>query len=111
MPSALPVPSKGALRALRNIALGTSCTVAFTAGMLTEDRRRRIRSAKLVHDNAKKLKSSKQYHESSAHLAETFEEQVLRFKDDGFWQAGNSASSSPQSSEVLAAGDQSAEKR
>ncbi|KAG4027106.1 hypothetical protein MFRU_033g00760 [Monilinia fructicola] len=108
MPSALPVPSKGALRALRNIALGTSCTVAFTAGMLTEDRRRRIRSAKLVHDNAKKLKSSKQYHESSAHLAETFEEQVLRFKDDGFWQAGNSASSSPQSSEVLAAGDQSA---
>ncbi|KAI9645278.1 hypothetical protein NHQ30_006013 [Ciborinia camelliae] len=110
MPSALPVPSKGALRALRNIALGTSCTVAFSTGMLTEDRRRRIHGAKLVHDNAKKLKSSKQYHESSAHLAETFEEQVLRYKDDGFWQAGSTASKNAQSSEVVVPGDQTAVK-
>ncbi|QSZ31106.1 hypothetical protein DSL72_000667 [Monilinia vaccinii-corymbosi] len=106
MPSALPVPSKGALRALRNIALGTSCTVAFSAGMLTEDRRRRIHGAKLVHDNAKKLRSSRQYHESSARLAETFEEHVLRYKDDGFWQAGSTALSNAQSSEVVVTGDQ-----
>lgn len=110
MPSALPVPSKGALRALRNIALGTSCTVAFSTGMLTEDRRRRIHGAKLVHDNAKKLRSSRQYHESSAHLAETFEEQVLRYKDDGFWQAGSTVSSNAQSPEVIVVGDQTAGK-
>ncbi|APA07363.1 hypothetical protein SS1G_13061 [Sclerotinia sclerotiorum 1980 UF-70] len=108
MPSALPVPSKGALRALRNIALGTSCTVAFSTGMLTEDRRRRIHGAKLVHDNAKKLKSSRHYHESSSHLAETFEEQVLRYKDDGFWQAGSTASSDAQSSEVVLVKDKTA---
>ncbi|CCD55636.1 hypothetical protein BofuT4_P154480.1 [Botrytis cinerea T4] len=101
MPSALPVPSKGALRALRNIALGTSCTVAFSTGMLTEDRRRRIHGAKLVHDNAKKLKSARQYHEPSAHLAETFEEQVLRYKDDGFWQAGSTALGNVTSAEEI----------
>lgn len=110
MPSALPVPSKGALRALRNIALGTSCTVAFSAGMLTEDRRRRIRGARLVYDNAKKLKSSKQYHESNAHLAETCEEQVLRYKDDAFWQASSTASTNPPNSEVVDAGDQTPSK-
>ncbi|ESZ94186.1 hypothetical protein SBOR_5412 [Sclerotinia borealis F-4128] len=111
MPSALPVPSKSALRALRNIALGTSCTVAFSTGMLTEDRRRRIHGAKLVHDNAKKLRSSRQYHDSNVHLADTFEEQVSRYKDDGFWEAGRStALSNAQSSEVVVAVGQTAGK-
>jgi hypothetical protein len=68
MPSTLPVPSKGALRTLRHLALGTSCTVAFSAGLLTEDRRRRISSAREVHDNARKIKAAKGYHHGSGRL-------------------------------------------
>lgn len=85
MPATLPVPSKGALRALRKLALGTSCTVAFSAGILTEDRRRRIHAARQVHDNAKKLKSSRKYHSAGAAVAETFDEQVLGYRDDRTW--------------------------
>lgn len=66
MPASLPVPSKGALRTLRHLALGTSCTVALGAGLLTEDRRRRIHAARTVRDNGKKLKSAKQYHTGGA---------------------------------------------
>ena len=90
MPSTLPVPSKGALRTLRALALGTSCTVVFTAGVLTVDQRRRILAARQVHNNAKKLKASRQYHDSRLQLAETFEEQILRYRDDAFWLAGQS---------------------
>ena len=87
MPNTLPVPSEAALRALRNLALGTSCTVAFTAGLLTEDRRRRIHVAREVHANAKKLRSSRKYHSAASPSAESSEEQGLRYRDDGFWQA------------------------
>lgn len=87
MPITLPVPSKGALRTLRNLALGTSCTVAFSAGLLTEDRRRRINTAREIHDNAKKLKSSRKYHSTGTAVLDTFENQVMRFRDEGFWQA------------------------
>ena len=66
MPNSLPVPSKGALRTLRHLALGTSCTFALGAGLLTEDRRRRIHAAQTVRDNSKKLKSAKQYHNGRA---------------------------------------------
>lgn len=94
MPATLPVPSKGALRALRNLALGTSCTVAAGAGLLTEDRRRRIHSAKQVYENAQKLKSfksSKGYHSSAA--IESFEEQASRHGEDAFWLPSNVAKS------------------
>jgi hypothetical protein len=90
MPNTLPVPSKAALRTLRSLALGTSCTVAFTTGLLTEDRRRRIHAAREVHANAKKLKSSRKYHSAGSPTAESFEEQVMRYRDDGFWQANDS---------------------
>lgn len=87
MPPTLPIPSKGALRTLRNLALGTTCTIAFTTGVLTEDRRRRIHSAQKVRDNAKKIKASRNYHGSGA--AEAIEEKIMRNQDDCFWQVGS----------------------
>lgn len=89
MPTTLPVPSKGALRALRGLALGTSCTIAISAGLLTEDRRRRIHAAREVHDNAKKLKSSRKYHSAGTTVLETFEDQLLRYREDAFWLPSN----------------------
>ena len=74
MPTSLPVPSKGALRTLRHLALGTSCTVALGAGLLTEDRRRRIHAARTVRDNGKKLKSAKQYHVGRASITELLDD-------------------------------------
>lgn len=98
MPSTLPIPSKGALRTLRNLALGTSCTVAFTTGVLTEDRRRRIHSVQKVHDNAKKIKSSRHYHGSGA--SEAIEAQIMRNTDEGFWQTGRPLSAAVASAET-----------
>jgi hypothetical protein len=95
MPTTLPVPSKGALRALRNLALGTSCTLALSAGLLTEDRRRRIRVAREVHDNAKKLKSSRKYHSTGKTVIETFEDKLLRYREDAFWLPSNVLKSTP----------------
>jgi hypothetical protein len=89
MPTTLPVPSKSALRALRSLALGTSCTVALSAGLLTEDRRRRIRAAREVHDNAKKLKASRQYHSTNTAALETFGDQLLRYREDAIWLPSN----------------------
>jgi hypothetical protein len=94
MPTTLPVPSKGSLRALRNLALGTSCTLALSAGLLTEDRRRRIHAAREVHDNAKKLKSSRKYHSAGMTAIDTFEGQLLRHQEDTFWLPSNVAKSS-----------------
>ncbi|KUJ14405.1 uncharacterized protein LY89DRAFT_620853 [Mollisia scopiformis] len=89
MPASLPVPSKGALRALRNLALGTSCTVAISTGLLTEDRRRRINTAREVHNNAKKLKSARRYHSAGGVTIETFEEHALKYRDEAFWLPSN----------------------
>jgi hypothetical protein len=91
MPTTLPVPSKGALRTLRHLALGTSCTLAISAGLLTEDRRRRIHAAREVHDNAKKLKASRNYHSNGTVALESFEEQAIRYQDDAYWLPSNVA--------------------
>src|SRR6266487_1066956 len=101
MPTTLPVPSKGALRMLRNLALGTSCTVAFSAGLLTEDRRRRIHAAREVHDNAKKLKSSRKYHSTGTATVESFEDQVLRYREDAFWLPSKVAKSKAAAGTIL----------
>jgi pentatricopeptide repeat protein len=93
MPTSLPVPSKGALRTLRHLALGTSCTVAFSAGLLTEDRRRRIHAAREVHDNAKKLKSSRKYHSAGTIPIEIFEEQAILHQNDAYWLPSKVAAS------------------
>jgi hypothetical protein len=79
MPSKIPVPSKGALKALRTLALGTSCTIAFSVGVITEDRRRRIHSAREVQENAKKLKASRNYHSGGLSSLPVFEEEVARY--------------------------------
>ncbi|KAJ8126678.1 hypothetical protein O1611_g6960 [Lasiodiplodia mahajangana] len=55
----LPLPSKGALRALRSLAFGTSCAI----GVIVEDRRRRISTLHTAVANKKKLKASRQYHQ------------------------------------------------
>jgi hypothetical protein len=89
MSSSLPVPSKGALRALRHIALGTSCTVAFGAGLITEDRRRRIHTAREASDNARRLKTSRKYHSAGLSVANTFEEQVENYCKYGPWKGGD----------------------
>ncbi|KAI0447703.1 hypothetical protein F4803DRAFT_497171 [Xylaria telfairii] len=54
----LPLPSKAAIRALRSIALGTSCVI----GVIVEDRRRRISTLQTAVENKHKLRSSRQYH-------------------------------------------------
>lgn len=86
MPTNLPVPSKGALRALRHLALGTSCTIAFGAGMISEDRRRRIRSAREIHGNAQKIKTSRSYYSAGRALIDTLDDQVV---DESIWLAGD----------------------
>ncbi|KAG9244817.1 hypothetical protein BJ878DRAFT_504379 [Calycina marina] len=77
MSNNLPVPSPGALRTLRHLAFGTSCTVGLGAGLLTEDRRRRIHAARIVRDNGNKLRSAKQYHNGGAAITEVFEDPVV----------------------------------
>lgn len=62
MSAPVPVPSKAAIRALRGLVLGTTCTLA----LVTEDRRRRINTARRVLSNGERLKSSAQYHSSAA---------------------------------------------
>ncbi|KAF4632282.1 hypothetical protein G7Y89_g5845 [Cudoniella acicularis] len=89
MPSSLPVPSKGALRTLRHLALGTSCTVAFTAGLVTEDRRRRIHAAREIHDNAQKLRKSRTYYSAGRALIDTLDDQVVGYGSESLWLAGD----------------------
>ncbi|PQE17933.1 pentatricopeptide repeat protein [Rutstroemia sp. NJR-2017a WRK4] len=106
MPSNLPVPSKGALRTLRKLALGTSCTIAFSAGVLTEDRRRRIHSAKQVHDNATKLRQSRNYNNTSSQLVEGFADHALQHTENGFWSSGSGGASNDKNSETVLADGQ-----
>lgn len=70
----LPVPSKAALRALRGLILGTSCTLA----LITEDRRRRIDYALKILENGERVKGAKNYRAGGEQLAS-----VLGLEDDG----------------------------
>lgn len=76
----LPVPSKSALRALRRIALGTSCTVAFTTGVLAEDRRRRIHTARQAQENALRIKTSRNYHGGGTSIEAAFNRQSENYE-------------------------------
>ncbi|KAL8302225.1 hypothetical protein RB593_000795 [Gaeumannomyces tritici] len=62
MATPVPVPSKAVIQALRGLVLGTTCTLA----LVTEDRRRRINTARRVLSNGERLKSSAQYHSGAA---------------------------------------------
>lgn len=82
MPANLPVPSKGALRTLRHLALGTTCTLALSAGLLTEDRRRRIHIARVVHKNSRKIKEAKNYHGLATDLQDVANDPAIVLKRD-----------------------------
>jgi hypothetical protein len=98
MPTSLPVPSKGALRALRNLALGTTCTIAFTTGVLIEDRRRRIHTAQKICDNGRKIRASRSYHGTGT--AKTLEELFIKY-EEGFRQARRPLSTGTVTTEIL----------
>ncbi|KAK3318417.1 hypothetical protein B0H66DRAFT_557197 [Apodospora peruviana] len=80
----LPIPSKAALRALRGLVFGTSCTLA----LITEDRRRRINQALTVLENGEKVKSARSYRaggglaEASVH---SLEEEIVFDPSLGRW--------------------------
>ncbi|KAI6247898.1 hypothetical protein HI914_04311 [Erysiphe necator] len=78
----MPVPTENALRILRNIALGTSCTMAFIFGILLDERQRLLQTAHRTRRNIKILKSSKRYTTKGASAIRAFEEKALRFDDD-----------------------------
>ena len=65
MPPPLPIPSKAALRALRGLILGTSCSLALIA----EDRRRRINHALRILENGERVKAARSYRADAAVLA------------------------------------------
>lgn len=75
----VPTPSKGALRALRTLAFGTTCTVAFSTAVIAEDARRRLRSAQKIRENGRKIKESKRYRSSGPSAAQTIEDAIVRY--------------------------------
>jgi hypothetical protein len=89
MAPSLPVPSKRALRALRHLALGTSCAVAFGAGLVTADRRRRIQSAHEICENARRIKTSRRYHSAGTTVATSFQEQIENYCQNGPWKGSD----------------------
>ncbi|KAL1305958.1 hypothetical protein AAFC00_004096 [Neodothiora populina] len=60
-----PVPSKAALRVLRQLAYISSGTACGAAALVVEERRRQIRVAKKVVENSKRLKQHPRYAHSS----------------------------------------------
>ena len=54
--------------------------------MITEDRRRRIRSAREIHDNAQKIKESRNYYSDGRALIDTLDDRII---DDAIWLAGD----------------------
>ncbi len=93
MSQTYPVPSTGALRVLRRIALGTSCTIAFGAGIITEDRRRRIHAARQVYENGRRIKASRKYHNAGSAALASFEEDISTYGDNGHWKHGKPSDS------------------
>ncbi|POS83439.1 hypothetical protein EPUL_005444 [Erysiphe pulchra] len=75
-------PSDNALRVLRDLALGTSCTMAFIFGIILDDRQRLIQTAHRTRRNIEILKSSKRYSTKGASVIRAFEEKTLRFEND-----------------------------
>ncbi|KAI9676155.1 MAG: hypothetical protein M1817_000900 [Caeruleum heppii] len=67
LPTPAPVPSKGVLRLLRQLAYASS----FTGALLVEDQRRRVGVAREIHDNARELKKLRRYHSVGAAVSVT----------------------------------------
>ncbi|KAK6085915.1 hypothetical protein SCUP234_02822 [Seiridium cupressi] len=77
----IPVPSKAAIRALRGLALGTSCAL----GLIVEDRRRRISTLRTAVDNKKKLRTSRNYHGSAVAVQCAGDDAVVLSGDGVHW--------------------------
>ena len=71
--SPFPVPSKAAIRVLRGLVFGTSCTLV----LVTEDRRRRISAARQAIRNADRIRSAKGYHAGGSAFAVALEEEAF----------------------------------
>ncbi|CAK7227720.1 hypothetical protein SCUCBS95973_006639 [Sporothrix curviconia] len=69
----VPVPSKAAIRALRGLVLGTTCSLA----LVTEDRRRRINAARSAIRNGDRIRSARQYYPGGSAFAIALEEDSL----------------------------------
>ena len=79
MSHSLPVPSKGALRALRHLALGTTtCTVVVGIGLIAEDRRRRLSTFGKVYENGQRIKMARGYHSTETTRGSLIEERLLK---------------------------------
>lgn len=81
MSTPIPVPSKAAIRALRGLALGTSCAL----GLIVEDRRRRISTLRTAIDNKKKLRTSRKYHRTTDAVHYVGEDPVVLSGDELHW--------------------------
>ncbi|EPE02548.1 hypothetical protein F503_08773 [Ophiostoma piceae UAMH 11346] len=69
----VPVPSKAAIRALRGLVLGTTCSLALVG----EDRRRRINAANSAIRNARTIRSASRYNAGGGAFAIALEEESL----------------------------------
>ncbi|RKF57532.1 hypothetical protein GcC1_n188008 [Golovinomyces cichoracearum] len=78
----MPVPSDSALRILRKLAFGTSCTLAFALGITLEDRHHLIHTAHRIRNNTQKLKASKRYTTKGPSAIKAFEDRALSFQND-----------------------------
>ncbi|KXJ95756.1 hypothetical protein Micbo1qcDRAFT_157817, partial [Microdochium bolleyi] len=96
MTTPVPVPSKAAIRALRGLALGTSCAI----GAIVEDRRRRISTLQTAISNKERLQSARQYKsipgEASSWLPFDDEAVALRFESTPYDRPLATGDASPQ---------------
>ncbi|CAK7236542.1 hypothetical protein SBRCBS47491_009673 [Sporothrix bragantina] len=83
-PPPMPVPSKAAIRALRGLVLGTTCSLA----LVTEDRRRRINAARSAIRNGDRIRSARQYYPGGSAFAIALEEESLSVEPGAIhWQS------------------------
>lgn len=77
----IPVPSKAAIRALRGLALGTSCALA----VVVEDRRRRISVLRTAVSNKKKIRALKHYHGTADAAGISIEDAIVLPAEEMHW--------------------------
>ncbi|KAL2761219.1 hypothetical protein ACRALDRAFT_1059145 [Sodiomyces alcalophilus JCM 7366] len=92
-----PVPSKAAIRTLRGLLFGTSCSIVI----LAEERRRRIGIARSAVENGRKLKSLRRYSSAGAAALETLREETATDTTFGNWSLSTSSCHPDPKSEAL----------
>ncbi|ROT39417.1 hypothetical protein SODALDRAFT_332860 [Sodiomyces alkalinus F11] len=96
-----PVPSKAAIRALRGLLFGTSCSIV----LLAEERRRRISIARSAVENGRKLKSLRRYSSAGAATLEALREEAATDPTFGNWSLSTSSYTISPESEALRRSD------